>query len=94
MSDKELLQKIVGWIVVACKSQLPYDFHAKAIRDLVRVYYGYKDPTMVSMGTAHEADLRADQTKRCIDAVKQVCHKNGWAAEDELLEALEGVKDE
>ena len=39
---------------------------------LMRDCYGYKDPTMVNMGTAHEADIRADERQLCIDAIMKV----------------------
>ena len=74
MSDKELHTKIAPLCAKAFNTSSCKE-HSNIMDEiiaLVREYCGYKDPTMVSMGTAHEADIRADQTRRCIDAAQEV----------------------
>ena len=34
--NKELIEEVASWIVTSCKSDLPYQFHAKAIIALIR----------------------------------------------------------
>ena len=111
MSDKELLQKISQYaerrvhakLDQCWKSSKDVDYvvpmsDMPEIIALVHDYYGYKDPAMVSMGTAHEADIRADERQRCIDAAKSlktykhpIGHKHFLTviSRTELIEALE-----
>ena len=42
---------------------------ADAIINKVREYYGYKDSDITMLGSAHEADIRADERNKVLDAV-------------------------
>lgn len=71
MTDNTQLVKIVSIMRSGGYSYSPVSKAAKIIA-FVRGYYGYKDSDVTMLGSAHEADIRADERQRCIDAAESV----------------------
>ena len=44
------------------------DVRIDIIINKVREYYGYKDSDITMLGSAHEADIRADERNKVLDA--------------------------
>jgi hypothetical protein len=91
MSLREELQKIEP----VFKNDDGYDY--RIVDDLtdstldeyinkVREYYGYKDSDITMLGSAHEADIRADERNKILDAV---CETNRRSAKELGLDEIE-----
>jgi len=64
----------------------------------VREYYGYKDSDITMIGSAHEADIRADERNKILDAAVESMWSEidslGWIDADKAVKAINKLRQE
>ena len=65
-----MCERYCGISVMALPEYLPADVEiADELVNKVCEYYGYKDSDITMLGSAHEADIRADERNKVLDSV-------------------------